>query len=116
MEHNKTELEEAPAESGQSENDTGEAPNQHDGQPDQPDGQPDQPDGQPEEVQAQSASGKSVAGEALGQLKEAPAESQGAAGEDFSQLFEESLRTVKPGEVVRGSEYWRGSRHHRYRL
>jgi small subunit ribosomal protein S1 len=26
----------------------------------------------------------------------------GGAGEDFGQLFEESLRTVKPGEVVRG--------------
>ncbi len=105
MEHNKAELEEAQAQSGSS---AGEDLNQ--------------PDSQPEETRAQAESDESAAGgdpsqtdpsqtdpsqtdpgqTDPGQPQEALAKSEGAASEDFSQLFEESLRTVKPGEVVRG--------------
>ena len=113
MEHNKTEfaeptepieIEEAQAQSGQSENDTGEDLNQLSGQPAQA------------ALQAESAESvadgesagdpvRDLVQEGLGQPQEgleALADSAESAGEDFSQLFEESLRTVKPGEVVRG--------------
>ena len=105
MEHNKaepTELEEAQTQSGQSKNDTEEDLNQ--------------PNGQAEEAgpQAESAAGGESAGESVEEAAGDPvregldrpqgalAPSEEGAGEDFSQLFEESLRTVKPGEVVRG--------------
>ena len=43
-----------------------------------------------------------AAAESLTQPESPPQEGQGSGPEDFSQLFEQSLQTVKPGEVVRG--------------
>lgn len=80
MEHNKSELEQTRA---QSESEVGEVQDQ------------------PEDAQRQSTSdASSGAGEGASQ----PGDTGGRSGasEDFSQLFEESLRSVQPGEVVRG--------------
>ena len=52
--------------------------------------------------EAQTHNRDAAAAESLDQPDSPPAEEQGGGSEDFSQLFEESLQTVKPGEVVRG--------------
>lgn len=55
-----------------------------------------------EHEEAQAHSADAAAAESQAQPDSPAAEEQGGGSEDFSQLFEESLQTVKPGEVVRG--------------
>ena len=84
MEHNKAELEaELEHTQAQSESEVGEVQEQ------------------PEDTQQQATSDTaSETAEAGSQSQDTGGRSGG--GEDFSQLFEESLRSVQPGEVVRG--------------
>lgn len=55
-----------------------------------------------EHEEAQAHSADAAAAESQAQPDSPAAEEQGGGSEDFSQLFEESLQTVKPGEIVRG--------------
>jgi small subunit ribosomal protein S1 len=55
-----------------------------------------------EHEEAQAENGGAAAAESLAQPESPPEEGQAGGPENFSQLFEESLQTVKPGEVVRG--------------
>ncbi len=55
-----------------------------------------------EHEEAQAQDGGVATEESLAQPESSPEEGQDVGSEDFSQLFEESLQTVKPGEIVRG--------------